>query len=307
MIVALANRLTSSRASARSAWWPPVGLVATIVVMALLGPSQPVAAQSADPVLEALRHHRQAVRTAQVLSTLPSEATLRGPAELPVDLSERRRILASLPLLSPPPLPPLTREELLVATTGVDVQLAPRVLEEMRWTKVAPGEERAYMYRFAEVMWTNATALAATPVDTMATPDVRARLNTIFGMPTRTPAVRSRSEVQGGSPYVQFEYWFAVNDTIPVVVMDRAGPFGRGLLVVGNEEHADVLGSIVEDLSRQVVATNWLMPYVDYYESEERGQWYRTGYDGTRFYVLEIDRPRWARRTDTGGHWFDFR
>jgi hypothetical protein len=288
------------RAPAGPRWRAAALLAAALVLLAPEAPAQ-------DPVIEALRDQRQRVRTAEVLAELGGRAVLFGPASVPTELDERRRLAASMPTLPLPPLflPPLaTRPE---RAAEAPEEAGPVELAEIRWHRVPPDDARAYMLRFSEALWTAAGRFARTPVDTMATPEVRARLHTAFGPPTRTPVARGRPELQGGSAYVQFEYWFAVNDSIPFVVMDRDGPFGQGLTIVGDEQHAEVLPQIIEDFARLLMLHDRLMPYVDYYHSTERGAWFRTGYDGTRYYTIETERPRWARRGQERGRWYDFR
>jgi len=182
---------------------------------------------------------------------------------------------------------------------------APPVLDEIVWHKVPSKEQGAFLDRFREALWTN-EGMRYSALDTTATPELRARLNHRFGAPTRTAVARG---VEGfeGSPDVQFEYWFVVNDSIPFVALDVDGPFGKGLVLAGDLDDAAVLGQLKRDLTEQLVARPDRMPYVDYYRHRERGQWVRTGYDGERFYVVEIDRPRWARRRAESGRWYLFR
>lgn len=281
--------------------WRAAALV--VAALALLAPD--VVAQ--DPVVDALRDQRQRVRAAEVLAEMGHRPVLFGPASLPTELDDRRRLGAAMPTLTLPALflPPLaTRPERPVAA---EEEAAPAELDQIRWHRVPPGDARAFVLRFSEALWTAAGRYARTPIDTMATPEVRARLHTAFGPPTRTPVARGRPEMQGGSAYVQFEYWFAVNDSIPFVVMDRDGPFGQGLTLVADEVHADVLPEIIRDFSRMLMLHDRLMPYVDYYHSTERGAWFRTGFDGTQYYTVETERPRWARRGQERGRWYDFR
>lgn len=264
--------------------------------------------QAQDAVLEALRDQRQRVRSVEVLQEIGPKSAAYGPAEVAAR-SERegyRRVSPMLPSMRPPavPLPPL---RIRPEPPPPAAPVGPRVLEDLQWSRVAPGDEAAFLARFGDALWTSADRFARTPIDTMQTLEVRARLHATFGAPTRTPIARGRPEMGSGSEFIQFEYWFAVNDTIPFVVMDRAGPFGRGVVMVADEEHADVLRTVREDLARRLLMTSHLMPYVDYYQSREGGQWYRTGYDGTRYYILETERPRWARRSRSREAWYEFR
>lgn len=181
----------------------------------------------------------------------------------------------------------------------------PPVLDEIAWRKVPSAEQEGFLDRFREALWTN-EGMRYSALDTTSTPELRARLNHHFGAPTRTAVARG---VEGfeGSPDVQFEYWFVVNDSIPFVALDVDGPFGKGLVLAGDFDDAAVLGQLKRDLTEMLMARPRLMPYVDYYRHRERGQWVRTGYDGEDYFVVEIDRPRWARRRAESGRWYLFR
>lgn len=273
-----------------------------LVLLVALGLPEAVAQ---DHVLDALREQRFRVRSAEVLREIGPAVAPHGPVEIMRDWLIPRQLSPTLPTVLPfqVPLDPMV----VVPPRPEPPPRAPMELTEIRWERIPFGEEPAFIAQFGEALWTSANRFARTPIDTMATPEVRARLHATFGMPTRSPVARSTPETTAGSPYVQFEYWFAVNDTIPFVVMDTDGPFGQGVVLVGDEAHAEILGELKEDLTQRLLTQHRLMPYVDYYQSRERDQWYRTGYDGERYYVIEADRPRWARRGTGRERWYDFR
>jgi len=278
-----------------------LGALAFLMAATALAPQ----AAAQDRVLDALREQRLRARAAQVLGEIGPAAPAFGPEELAVDWVSPRRLSPQLPTTEPPQvrLPPMA----VVPPRPEPPPRAPMELTEVLWQRVPFGQEAAFIARFGEALWTSANRFARTEIDTMATPEVRARLHATFGMPTRSPVARSAPEATGGSPYVQFEYWFVVNDSIPFVVMDTDGPFGRGAVIVGDEVHGEILGALKEDLTARLLAQPRLMPYVDYYQSRERGRWYRTGFDGERYYVLETERPRWARQSAGRERWYDFR
>ncbi|PSR01986.1 MAG: hypothetical protein BRD54_05740 [Bacteroidetes bacterium SW_8_64_56] len=107
-------------------------------------------------------------------------------------------------------------------------------------------------------------------LDTARTPSLRARLQTAFGDPTQT-LVDTPLEMPPDKQ-AQFEYWFVVNDSIPVQVTDASGPRDRGLIL----RHAE------------------RTPYVDYYYDEQRERWYRAGFDGQSFFLKQIPRTNVA-------------
>ncbi len=161
------------------------------------------------------------------------------------------------------------------------------------WEKVQPDAQGVFLERFRETFW-RASDPRRLRLDTTATPLVRGLLQAVFGRPTRN-ADALRQIGYTGNEFVQFEYWFVVNDSIPVLLLDLDGPFGRGLLLAGAEAYADLLPDLKEDLSRQLFETAGPDPFLDYYHSYERRQWYRTGFDGTDYFTVSIRPPGWAQ------------
>ena len=165
--------------------------------------------------------------------------------------------------------------------------------DRLVWAKVEPDAQGAFLARYREVFW-RASDPRRLALDTTATPLIRGRLQGIFGRPTRN-ADALRQVGYTGNEFVQFEYWFVVNDSIPVLLLDLDGPFGRGLLLAGSEEFADVLPVLKANLSDRLFAATGPDPFVDYYHSFERRQWYRTGYNGTEFFTVPIRAPGWVQ------------
>ena len=160
------------------------------------------------------------------------------------------------------------------------------------WEKVQPGSQDGFIEDYRETFWRVIPSFS--PVDTMNTLELRGRLTLRFGTPTRNAAA-ARQERYSGSEHVQFEYWLVVNDTIPVLVMDTNGPFGRGLLIAGDERQLEVLGRIKADLTHRLLTAPPTVAFLDYYNDVETGRWFRTGFDGTAFFTNPVRRPRWAR------------
>lgn len=271
-----------------------------VVLAVLLCAALPVQAQ--DRLLEALQEQRQRTRATEILNNtqLPHAGQL---AVETVWRSDGR--LGRVPQ---------------IRLTTIDSWQSFRIhepepvefdtlqfVQDQTWERIPSGEEPGFLLRFGEVLWIGASGHVTTPLDTMATPEIRARLHSLYGVPTRVPVARTRPAMNAGSAFVQFEYWFVVNDQIPVVIMDRDGPFGRGIVIVMDEEYVEFFPMLVENLTRRLLDVTHLMPYVDYYHSLERNAWFRTGYDGETYYFLETDRPRWARRGQERAQWYDFR
>jgi hypothetical protein len=122
--------------------------------------------------------------------------------------------------------------------------------------------------------------------DTTRTPDLRARLEAQFGSPTKTLAETHPDSVEKSQP--QFEYWFVVNDSIPVRVTDANGPRDRGLIVAAPRRLRHRLRALRAALLRPLRESR-RVPYVDYYHDTNR-RWYRTGYDGRSFFLERIPR-----------------
>lgn len=179
----------------------------------------------------------------------------------------------------------------------------PATLAAIRWAKVEPATQEPFLVQYREAYW----VATPTPValDTVGTPRLRALLNGLFGAPTRNAA--AAEEVgYAGSEFVQFEYWLVVNDSIPLLVLDRGGPFGRGLLLAGDEAHRRYLPLVAHDLTTRLLAAR-PTPYVDYYHASEGRRWYQTGFDGTAYYARETRAPRWAGARTRSERWRIFR
>nr|BCX00318.1 MAG: hypothetical protein KatS3mg041_0364 [Bacteroidota bacterium] len=167
------------------------------------------------------------------------------------------------------------------------------------WQKIAPDERAEYNRRWLQAYEMSGEGFyERTPIDTMRTPEIRARLEAVFGSPTQTIVEILREQGSIRAPlYVQFEYWFMVDGEIPVVLLDVDGPFGRGLVYGGLLAHVDRHREIKRDLVRRLLEAE-PAPYVDYYYSPEHRQWYRVGYDGRRYFVeptgypARLERPR---------------
>lgn len=125
--------------------------------------------------------------------------------------------------------------------------------------------------------------------DTTYTRDLRARLQAQFGDPTQTLADRPDTSRIGEA---QFEYWFVVNDSIPVRITDANGPRDRGLIVATESRLRDRLPDLRAALLRPLRQPE-RAPYVDYYyDTTDDGtrRWYRAGFDGRAFFLDRIPR-----------------
>jgi hypothetical protein len=146
---------------------------------------------------------------------------------------------------------------------------------------------------FDHVIWTGEGLSKEMEIDQLQTNEVRARLQTVFGSPTKTiEDLIGRADFNAAQA-IQFEYWFVVNDTIPLVALDIEGPFRTGLVLGGFENHKQVLPGIKKELSELLMAPqeSFLQSYNDFYYSIEREKWFKVSYQRGQFKTTEISAP----------------
>ncbi len=129
------------------------------------------------------------------------------------------------------------------------------------------------------------------PMDIERTRDLRARLQHVFGAPTRSVTDLYDENRRRVEEYIQFEYWLLVNDTIPLVAMDVDGPFDRGLVISTDARYRELLPDLKLGFERELLRVEEYDPYADYYFNEVERAWYVTGYDGERFVLRRIRTP----------------
>ncbi|WP_103027480.1 hypothetical protein [Salinibacter altiplanensis] len=172
------------------------------------------------------------------------------------------------------------------ASSSPAADAPPFALDDVR--PVRHLERSWFREQFADTEWAFLGAGADhTFLDTTRTPTLRARLQAEFGDPTQTLADAPLDDSLTGRP--QFEYWFVVNDSIPVQVMDGRGPKGRGLVVAADRAYRDRLRGLRDALLASLREAG-TAPHVDYYYDERRERWYRTGFDGRSFFLSPMSR-----------------
>ena len=164
--------------------------------------------------------------------------------------------------------------------------------EITRWKRVPKLARNWFRNRYADVEWVYEGSNSLAVLDTMRTTEIRSRMQAHFGSPTQTLADFGPLHRIILDEYIQFEYWFVVNDTIPLVVMDVNGPFERGIVAATDARHGDILRSVRDAFLRRLVDEPRREPYVDYYFEKETGVWYRSGYDGERYFLDPLRRIR---------------
>lgn len=253
-------------------WW------GWLLGLLLVGP-----AVAQDGVLEHLLHRIQAqralvwrYRTAWLQQQAAEWATMlppRPPEPLPLALYER--------------YPALDR---LVAQAMPREEPAPAFVLES-WRVVRRFEQRWFQRRFGQDGWAYLGSNSWTPLDTLRTSELRARLQAHFGDPTRTLAEVDLYQRRPRDEYIQFEYWLVLNDSIPFRIMDVNGPFERGIVVASAPRYRDQLRAIRQALLERLITEPRRAPFVDYYYQRETDTWYLTGFDGGAFFLEPIRRP----------------
>lgn len=130
-----------------------------------------------------------------------------------------------------------------------------------------------------------------TPIDTTRTREIRARLEAAYGAPTRTVSDMYDERRRRVTDFIQFEYWFVLNDSIPLIVMDVGGPLERGLVFASEARYREMLPDLKRMFGRHVMTLSDREAYADYFYNELDRQWYLTGFDGSRYVMRRIRQP----------------
>lgn len=161
--------------------------------------------------------------------------------------------------------------------------------EEPNIKKVEIEDAEAFQERFADIKWTG-EGFNYNSLDRIPAIEIRARLEGVFGKPTKT----IEDIVEGGKlragKAIQFEYWFVIDGEIPMMVLDLDGPFADGLVYVGASRYIDLMPQVKRTLTRLVTEVE-PKEYTDYFYSPERYQWYKVTYADGLYKKEEIDLP----------------
>lgn len=163
--------------------------------------------------------------------------------------------------------------------------------EAPEFEKITSENGAQFQERFNDINWTGRGLNQQTKIDDRQANEIRARLQAAFGDPTRTLEDLLNQEGFRPGKAIQFEYWFTVDDSIPMMVLDWDGPFGRGLTFVGASKYIDLMPQIKRAFSQELMSVESLANYEDYFYSPERGQWFRVAYQDGNFITKEIESP----------------
>ena len=157
--------------------------------------------------------------------------------------------------------------------------------------KVESVDRRSFQREFGNVQWTGAGFEGGTVIDRIPTRELRARLQKAFGDPTQK--LRHLIDEDNFRPghYIQFEYWFVINDEIPMMVLDVDGPFGNGLVFAGASRYVDLMPEIKRSLNRKLMGVNELAEYEDHYFELNDRQWFLVSYQDGEFRNEKVSRP----------------
>lgn len=174
-------------------------------------------------------------------------------------------------------------------------QTAAAQFEEPVFRKIEKAERAMFESRFADILWTGQGLYNQTTIDRIPTMELRARLQTRFGDPTvRIEDLMGQANFRPAKA-IQFEYWFVVDGTMPLMVLDLDGPFENGLVYVGASRYADQMPQVKRTLTRLLMQeADVFTDYEDHFYSPERDQWYLVSYLNGKFNRKPVDAPAFA-------------
>ncbi len=161
--------------------------------------------------------------------------------------------------------------------------------EEPEIIKVESENATQFQSKFRTIKWTgqgfNPNELDRTPAI-----QIRARLQSVYGDPTKViEDIAEGGKFRAGKA-IQFEYWFIIDGNIPMMVLDLDGPFEDGLVYVGASRYIDLMPAVKRKLTRDLTEAD-PKEFTDYFFSPERKQWYEVKYSDGEYSKKEIDKP----------------
>lgn len=162
---------------------------------------------------------------------------------------------------------------------------------EPEFEKVTEDRWGWFMEKFDDVKLTGQGLYDKMEIDSKNTSEVRARLQALFGEPTKTIEDLIGGENFRPGEAIQFEYWFTVDDSIPLMILDVDGPFSDGLVYGGASKYIDLMPQIKRTLSQKLMDVENPEQFSDYFYSPERDQWFRVSYENGSYSTQEIESP----------------
>lgn len=164
--------------------------------------------------------------------------------------------------------------------------------EDPEIVKVDYSERTQFEQRFAHINWTGQGLYNPTTIDRIPTIELRSRLQAVFGEPTQT--INDLITQQNFRPgkAIQFEYWFVIDDEMPLMILDLDGPFEDGLVYVGASRFIDLMPQVKRTLNRMLMGDEGEpAEFSDYFYSPERDQWYLVQYKDGEYSNEMISQP----------------
>lgn len=163
--------------------------------------------------------------------------------------------------------------------------------EAPQFKKVTHDKRAWFNSKFKDIKWTGRGLYGKTELESRQTNELRARLQTVFGEPTQTLEDLIDEEDFRPGKAIEFEYWFVVDDKIPLMVLDVDGPFGKGLVFGGASKYIDLMPQIKRTFAKKLMSPDSLDNYQDYFYSPEREQWFNVMFKNGNYKTKEIDSP----------------
>ncbi|MDZ7657937.1 hypothetical protein [Fodinibius sp.] len=163
--------------------------------------------------------------------------------------------------------------------------------EAAEFDKITKEERAQFEREIRDISLTGQGLYEDTKLDDRQTNEIRARLQALFGDPTQTLEDLIYKENFRPGKAIQFEYWFMVNDSIPLMVLDWNGPFGSGLTYGGASKYVDLMPQIKREFVQKLLSVEEFGEFKDYFYSPEKEQWYIVKYEDGKFRNEEIDSP----------------
>ena len=173
---------------------------------------------------------------------------------------------------------------MFMITTSVNAQFEEPVIK-----KVATEDATNFEELFASIKWTG-QGFDYNSLDRIPAIEIRAKLESVFGEPTKTVEdVVEDGKLRAGQA-IQFEYWFIIDGEIPMMVLDLDGPFADGLVYVGASRYIDMMPQVKRTLTRLVTEAE-PKEFADYFFSPERNQWFKVSYTNGEYKKEKISAP----------------
>jgi len=190
----------------------------------------------------------------------------------------------------------------VVITTNTDV-LAQQtdIFAAPKFRKIEKTDMPAFLRKYNINNLTGRGLQANQTIDDLPTMELRARLQGAYGNPTKNVIDLMGEPGFRPAMNIQFEYWFEIDDSIPLVILDTSGPFSTGLTYGGLARFVDMMPEIKREFNK-ILMDAPLAEYSDYYNAlDERDKtkgvpipdgWYLVQYKNGIFSYEKTTAPR---------------